>query len=410
MVGLLDFGQTEEEKKQNLGLLGLLVGGQIMAANQPGATTGQAIGAGFNAGAQGAMQMQQQAGARQMRDLQMRKLRGEIDRGQVFQTMLGGNAPSSALPGVQTENALPAAGVAPGLPPVGATPTANPFEKIPQHIRMAALAAGPEEGPKILANYITQTQKPASVPSAITEYEYAKAQGYPGTFAQFQQDQRKAGATTVNVGPTGVDYGSPGEGLVWQRDKNNQIVLDERGAPIAIPFKGGKAFRALEKEGDADVAKTEQVGRYGDIVLTDLARARQKIQNAPWYSPTTGMVGNILKDLGGTPAADVKALTSTVRANIGFDRLQAMREASPTGGALGNVTERELSDLQATLGSLEQSQTEAQLLENLDRLEKVYGTIMRKASAYPNAGQFGFEPVAPKSNGATGSWSIQRVD
>lgn len=40
-------------------------------------------------------------------------------------------------------------------------------------------------------------------PTAVREYEYAKGQGYAGTFEQFQQQQRKAGATSVTIQPPG---------------------------------------------------------------------------------------------------------------------------------------------------------------------------------------------------------------
>ena len=40
---------------------------------------------------------------------------------------------------------------------------------------------------------------PAKMPAAIQEYEYAKRQGYPGSFQQFVIDQKKAGATNVSV-------------------------------------------------------------------------------------------------------------------------------------------------------------------------------------------------------------------
>jgi hypothetical protein len=117
---------------------------------------------------------------------------------------------------------------------------------------------------------------------------------------------------------------------------------------------------------------------------------KSKIKNSSWSQPTAGFMGSILKDVAGTQAADVKAMTTTIKANIGFDRLQQMREASPTGGALGQVSNQEISNLQAVLGNLEQSQSEEQLLYNLDRLETIYSDIMRKAAAYPNASQYGF--------------------
>lgn len=37
------------------------------------------------------------------------------------------------------------------------------------------------------------------LPTDVQEYEYARNQGYQGTFAQFQQEQKRAGATNVNI-------------------------------------------------------------------------------------------------------------------------------------------------------------------------------------------------------------------
>jgi len=67
MAGLLDFGDTENEKRQNMGLLAMLAGGSILGANQPGVSTGQALGAGITGAGTGLMQMQkmQQQAAQQ---------------------------------------------------------------------------------------------------------------------------------------------------------------------------------------------------------------------------------------------------------------------------------------------------------------------------------------------------------
>ena len=76
---------------------------------------------------------------------------------------------------------------------------------------------------------------------------------------------------------------------------------------------------------------------------------------------------------------DAKSLSNklrTIQANISFDKLQAMREASPTGGALGQVSTFELQNLMAVFGSLEQSQTTEELEYNLLRLQQVYNDII----------------------------------
>lgn len=43
--------------------------------------------------------------------------------------------------------------------------------------------------------------KPEAAPSAVREYQFAVSQGYPGSFQQFQLEQKRAGASTVTVQP-----------------------------------------------------------------------------------------------------------------------------------------------------------------------------------------------------------------
>ena len=60
-----------------------------------------------------------------------------------------------------------------------------------------------------------------------------------------------------------------------------------------------------------------------------------------------------------------------------------MREASPTGGALGQVSTFELQNLMAVFGSLEQSQTAEDLEYNLLRLQKVYNDVIHGPGNHP---------------------------
>jgi len=54
-----------------------------------------------------------------------------------------------------------------------------------------------------------------------------------------------------------------------------------------------------------------------------------------------------------TDARDLNGYVETLQANLAFDSLQAMREASKTGGALGNISNIELGLLKAELASLD---------------------------------------------------------
>ena len=65
----------------------------------------------------------------------------------------------------------------------------------------------------------------------------------------------------------------------------------------------------------------------------------------------------------------------TIRSRIGFNELQAMRESSPTGGALGNVTIGELERLESVYGSLNLGQDPEALKANLQRIDNIFADI-----------------------------------
>lgn len=140
------------------------------------------------------------------------------------------------------------------------------------------------------------------------------------------------------------------------------------------PIPGSVAAQEQEQRDRAERVRREATERAGGTVIRAINDIEQTMRIAAL--PTTGFFGERLSNVGGTAANDIRASLDTVRANIGFDQLNQMRQASPTGGALGNVTERELNFLQAVLGSVDQSQTEAQFRQNLRRLRDVYYEII----------------------------------
>lgn len=98
---------------------------------------------------------------------------------------------------------------------------------------------------------------------------------------------------------------------------------------------------------------------------------------------TAGLAGSA--NIPGTEGRDLETALTTIKANLGFDRLQQMRDASKTGGALGQVAVKELEALQATVASLDRGQSPAKLRENLNDI-KYYYERWRKAVAGENPG------------------------
>ena len=66
----------------------------------------------------------------------------------------------------------------------------------------------------------TAPPKPPSVPSAIQEYQFAKEQGFKGTFEEYQKSLRKAGATNLTVDNRAESaYGQKVAGGAAERDE-----------------------------------------------------------------------------------------------------------------------------------------------------------------------------------------------
>jgi hypothetical protein len=115
------------------------------------------------------------------------------------------------------------------------------------------------------------------------------------------------------------------------------------------------------------IAAIRNVEDTVDFSLRAVGRAEALIGNN-----TVGTLGDLLRRLPGNQARDLQAVLETIRANIGFQALAAIRAASQTGGALGQITEREHVLLQATVASLDQSQTLAQFRQNLQIVKEYF--------------------------------------
>lgn len=100
--------------------------------------------------------------------------------------------------------------------------------------------------------------------------------------------------------------------------------------------------------------------RSSKVVVREIDRALPLINKL-----TTGFAGTPLSKIPGTEAKNLMRLIDTIKANVGFNTLQEMRENSPTGGALGQQSDTENLLTQAVQGSLSQDQTPEQFTETL---------------------------------------------
>lgn len=178
--------------------------------------------------------------------------------------------------------------------------------------------------------------------------------------------------------------------------KTGEVSKDYRPVPgadgtiSAQPIPGSPAAQKIEEEATKSAARADTTASGGRAIKGIISDVRSKVESAPWYDPAAGFGAGLVGAVPGSRSHDTSELLKTITANIGFDRLQRMREESPTGGALGAVAVQELEALQKTVASLAQSQSKGQFLHNLKRVEDQYDKIIRKAEAYPNAAKHGF--------------------
>lgn len=194
-------------------------------------------------------------------------------------------------------------------------------------------------------------RKEAESPLTLEE---SQALGVP--FGTTMAEARLMGITPTDSG------GTSGVASLAQMVMSGE--MDMSGVPAEL--RGAVADAVQNGGGITD--KTLQMSPYQQERITRNLSSIEDLmgQVSGW---NTGM-GSLIAAIPGTPAANFKADVNTLAANIAFGELTAMREASKTGGALGAVSERELSLLESALGSLDRAQSPAQFKESLNTIKE----------------------------------------
>lgn len=199
-------------------------------------------------------------------------------------------------------------------------------------------------------------------------------QGSPEARARFM---RAGGGPTVNVntGEQGPRVGTIPPGYELITDPNTG-----RSRLEAMP--GSEAAREIEESQNKTQNRVSQEQISSDIVLDEVGIARQILEQNP--SLSTGLIGRMgdLFDYG--PGQNLASSLEGLQSKIGLGELNNMRQNSPTGGALGNVTEGEREALAAAYGSLKQEQPAEWLNYRLARfqnahLDVTHGTPAQRA-------------------------------
>lgn len=291
---------------------------------------------------------------------------------------------------------------------------------------LAYIESDPELGRMIAAEALAPKEMPTT--DDIKEYQFAKENGFEGGFQDWLKVGGSGGSKTSLVPIWGEIDGEP---ALAQPTDTGEAMLTQ----LPEGFKPSKGVDKIDA-GTEWILQDKQTGEVVGRVPKDIAgEAREKaagtaqgekIANAPKVAAqmseletswglvdqaidkaltqidwsTVGFVGDWSKVIPGTPAFNLKETLATIQANIGFDKLQSMRENSPSGGALGQVSDFENKLLQAVRGSLAQGQTADQLKANLAQVKQYLDAVReekRKAfqTDYGSPTGAGWQEIAP---------------
>jgi len=218
----------------------------------------------------------------------------------------------------------------------------------------------------------------AGAQRANAAQSYAAARKYKAEAEKVRTESEQVGVGGTTAAALERQFGKPPVNHRWRPDG------------VAEPIPGGPADTKAGAEAQKSAIKQDAMMSQAAEVLKTVKDA----QNLVGY--TTAGAGGMLRGLPATSARDLGAKLETIRANLGFDRLQQMRDMSPTGGALGQVAVQELIALQSTVANLDQLQSVPELKAALKKIEGHYNRwlgTMRQGGA---SGSWESNGEAPK--------------
>lgn len=202
----------------------------------------------------------------------------------------------------------------------------------------------------------------------------------PEQIAMAQQMLAGKGGVTVNNNSGNPMPGlSPlGEGMDYRRNPDGTVYIGPNGQTEAVIVPGSKLD--LDRQAQESATKTE--AQHKDLgAIYKASSMLNAVNDAIGESNalSTGAVGKFTSWLGHpAPGAKLRGSLSTIGANISFDALAAMRAESPTGGALGSITEGELRLLRDTIAPLDPDMGSEKLDKSLNYIKDRYESMIQR--------------------------------
>ncbi|HUX01569.1 MAG TPA: hypothetical protein VMY35_11375, partial [Phycisphaerae bacterium] len=195
------------------------------------------------------------------------------------------------------------------------------------------------------------------------------------------------------------------EAAYAQPETPKQLSIEDQLAdPNIAPERRATLIRMLRDIAGAKRAPVEpkEAGpKASPYSIERMDRVLQAVDEIiPQVSRWTTGVGSYLSRLPETDARSFASQLDTLKSNIMMNELVSMREASKTGGALGQVSDREGTLLQSALGALDPGQSPSDLVVQLkkvrDSVERWRNAVASEGLGLPGVAIDAKEPGEPK--------------
>ena len=289
----------------------------------------------------------------------------------------------------------------------------RPFSKVPEAVQERADLV--KERDRLMTPYVvgdnlvtlgggaafTAPAKAAALPSMVAEYTFAKTLdggNFKGSYQDFVTARAAAGrappAPRPEQPPVAVIDPKTGKPVLVTREQS--FGMTPASAQESLP---PKEIQNRESKFPAATSAVKTFESSAEKLATDLER----LAAHPGLSGISGLV------YGRTPAITkdaraAQALYDSIVARGGFQELQNMRASSPTGGALGNVSNQEGQYLRDAFAPINRTQDTVDLSRSLkDAAIAARTSKQRVRDAYDMTYEYktggSAAPVAPQGTG-----------
>jgi hypothetical protein len=243
---------------------------------------------------------------------------------------------------------------------------------------------GPNATQEQILGVITKYGSPDRVLAALTAAESRKEATQAKTETSTAANQAKIEAATI-AAQARIDAAKEAGAT---RIQVAQMQTDARReiAQLAISLKEAASAELLtpkekQKREAAYPQATSAINSFeskADSFVKDI----EKLRDSPGLSEITGFAAGRLPGLTANGRA-AQALYDKIVAKGGFQALQDLRDASKTGGALGNVSNQEGKQLTASFGAIDRRQDAKDVRAALDQaIGDIQGSKTRLKEAY----------------------------